>query len=138
MLTGVLLPTSGRARLAGYDIIHEQPHVRRLLGYCPQFDALLDLLSVREHLYMYARIKGLPEPEVPAIVERALVDFDIAPHADKLAGQLSGGNKRKLSMAVALIGNPPIVILDEARCVIMTKTNYSFSRSTLLTCLHIH
>ena len=57
MLTGDILPTSGRARLAGYDIISEQNELRTLLGYCPQFEALLELLTVREHLHLYARIK---------------------------------------------------------------------------------
>jgi ATP-binding cassette, subfamily A (ABC1), member 3 len=113
MLTGDILPTSGTARLAGYDIITEQPEVRRLLGYCPQFDALLDLLTVQEHLELYARIKGVPEARVAAAVEAQLDAFDLRPYANKLAGTLSGGNKRKTSVAVALIGAPPLVFLDE-------------------------
>jgi ABC-type multidrug transport system fused ATPase/permease subunit len=59
MLTGDELCTSGTALLAGYDIVEEQAAVRRLLGYCPQFDALLDKLTAREHLELYARIKGV-------------------------------------------------------------------------------
>jgi ATP-binding cassette subfamily A (ABC1) protein 1 len=113
MLTGDILPTSGTARLAGYDIITEQPEVRRLLGYCPQFDALLDLLTVREHLELYARIKGVPEKEVTSVVETKLTEMDLRQFANKKAGTLSGGNKRKLSVAIALIGDPPIVFLDE-------------------------
>jgi energy-coupling factor transporter ATP-binding protein EcfA2 len=62
---------------------------------------------------LYARIKGVPEPEVRKIVEEKLVEMDLKPFEHKLAGRLSGGNKRKLGVAIALIGNPPIVFLDE-------------------------
>ena len=113
ILSGDVLPTSGSAQLAGLDIITQQLAVRRLLGYCPQFDAILDLMSVREHLELYARIKGVPEPEVRAVVETKLVEMDLKPFENKLAGRLSGGNKRKLGVAIALIGDPPIVFLDE-------------------------
>jgi ATP-binding cassette subfamily A (ABC1) protein 3 len=114
MLTGDVLPTSGAAALGGFDIIEEQPQVRRLLGYCPQFDALLELLSVREHLFLYGRIKGVRERDLPSVVAAAIKDFDLEQYADKLCGSLSGGNKRKTSVACALIGSPPIVFLDEA------------------------
>jgi ATP-binding cassette, subfamily A (ABC1), member 3 len=113
MLSGDVLPTGGTALLGGYDIITEQPDVRRLLGYCPQHEALLDLLTCREHLELYARIKGVPEAQVKAVVEAQLSQFDLEAFANKTAGSLSGGNKRKLSVAIALIGNPPIVFLDE-------------------------
>jgi ATP-binding cassette subfamily A (ABC1) protein 1 len=113
MLTGDGLPTSGTARLAGYDVLTQQPQVRRLLGYCPQADALLELLTVREHLELYARIKGVPEPQVAAVVAAKLAQLDLGAFANKKAGSLSGGNKRKLSVACALIGDPPLVFLDE-------------------------
>lgn len=114
MLTGDTVPTSGTAKLAGYDIITQQTQVRRLLGYCPQFDALLDLLTVTEHLQLYARIKGISEKDMAAVVATSIADFDLKPYAHKLAGSLSGGNKRKLSVAIALIGSPPLVFLDES------------------------
>jgi len=113
MLSGDILPSSGSASLAGFDIVRQQLQVRRLLGYCPQFDALLDLLSAREHLELYARIKGVPEADLRRVVERQLDEFDLREYAGKLAGTLSGGNKRKLSVAIALIGDPPVVFLDE-------------------------
>ncbi|DAZ97001.1 TPA: hypothetical protein N0F65_011916 [Lagenidium giganteum] len=58
MLTGDIVPTSGGATLGGFDILTQQLDVRREIGYCPQFDALIDLLSVRGHLELFARIKG--------------------------------------------------------------------------------
>jgi ATP-binding cassette subfamily A (ABC1) protein 3 len=113
MLTGDELPSSGQAWLAGYDIIKEQGQVRRLLGYCPQFDALLDLLTPREHLELYARIKGVPLPQLRGVVDSKLAEFDLLPFQNKITKSLSGGNKRKLSVAIALIGDPPVIFLDE-------------------------
>ena len=111
MLSGDILPSSGSASLAGFDIVRQQLQVRRLLGYCPQFDALLDLLSAREHLELYARIKGVPEADLRRVVERQLDEFDLREYAGKLAGTLSGGNKRKLSVAIALIGDVSFPLL---------------------------
>jgi ABC-type multidrug transport system ATPase subunit len=84
-----------------------------MLGYCPQFDALLDLLTVREHLELYARIKSVPDAEVEGVVRTKIEEFDLVDFENKLAGSLSGGNKRKLSVAIALISEPPLVVLDE-------------------------
>jgi ABC-type multidrug transport system ATPase subunit len=113
MLTGAVLPTSGDAWLAGKHILHEQQAVRRLIGYCPQHDALLDLLSVTEHIQLFGRLKGIPEAELPALVQTLIERLDLQNHAHKLAHTLSGGNKRKLSVAIALIGSPQLVFLDE-------------------------
>jgi len=113
MLTGDILPTEGNAALAGMDILTEQLKVRALIGYCPQFDALLELLTVREHLDLFSRIKGVPSKIRPALVQKMIQDMDLTAFENKLAGRLSGGNKRKLSVAIAMIGNPPIVFLDE-------------------------
>ncbi|GMP86820.1 hypothetical protein CsSME_00039457 [Camellia sinensis var. sinensis] len=83
------------------------------IGYCPQFDALLEFLTVREHLELYARIKGVPDYKLEDVVMEKIVEFDLLKHANKPSFSLSGGNKRKLSVAIAMIGDPPIVILDE-------------------------
>ena len=113
ILSGDEIPTRGTATLGGCDILTQQIEVRRLLGYCPQFDALLDLLTVREHLELFARIKGVPEALLPGVVGAKLREMDLLPYANKLAGNLSGGNKRKLSVAIALIGDPQLIFLDE-------------------------
>ncbi|OQR91613.1 ATP-binding Cassette (ABC) Superfamily [Achlya hypogyna] len=113
MLTGDVLPTMGSATLGGLDILRQQLAVRRLVGYCPQFDALFDLLSVREHLELYAALKGVPAVRVPEVVDEKLTQLSLVPYATKLAKTLSGGNKRKLSVAIALIGAPPLLFLDE-------------------------
>jgi ATP-binding cassette subfamily A (ABC1) protein 3 len=114
ILTGELLATSGEAYLGGFDISSEQQRVRRLIGYCPQFDALFDLLSVREHLELYGRLKGLDEGEPLASAIASILEMmNLNAFTHKLAGTLSGGNKRKLSVGIALIGGPKILFLDE-------------------------
>ncbi|POM66858.1 ABC Superfamily [Phytophthora palmivora] len=113
MMTGDILPTSGTGKLGGYDILSEQLEVRRLIGYCPQFDALFELMSVREHLELFARIKGVARAELNNVVKSLMHQMNLDDFENKLAGTLSGGNKRKLSVAIALIGSPPIIFLDE-------------------------
>ncbi|KAH9143316.1 hypothetical protein AeRB84_012675 [Aphanomyces euteiches] len=113
LMTGDVLPSSGSATLGGFDIMTQQLDVRRLIGYCPQFDALIDLLTVREHLELFASIKGVPTDFIEATVKEKMDQMNLNDFEHKLAGTLSGGNKRKLSVAIALIGSPPIIFLDE-------------------------
>jgi len=70
-------------------------------------------MTVEEHLWFYANIKGIPQNRREELVENAIKELNLADHRDKPAGTLSGGNKRKLSVGMAIIGNPPIVLLDE-------------------------
>ncbi|EPS72080.1 hypothetical protein M569_02676, partial [Genlisea aurea] len=113
MLTGEERPTDGTAYIFGKDIRLNPKAARRHIGYCPQFDALLEFITPREHLELYARIKGVEEYELERVVMEKLIEFDLLKYADKPAYALSGGNKRKLSVAIAMIGDPPLVILDE-------------------------
>ncbi|CAB1351679.1 unnamed protein product [Coregonus sp. 'balchen'] len=87
--------------------------VHQNMGYCPQFDALNDLLTGREHLEFYARLRGVPEKEVTMVAEWGIQKLGLVKYSNKSAGTYSGGNKRKLSTAMALIGCPPVVFLDE-------------------------
>jgi len=68
------------------------------IGYCPQFDALLDNLTAREHLNLYAAIKGIPNNLRKRLVEKRLIEMDLIQFEGILAGSFSGGNKRKLSV----------------------------------------
>eukprot|EP01047_Picozoa_sp_COSAG01_P024230 COSAG01_NODE_1491_length_10131_cov_5.872508_10_plen_457_part_00 len=113
ILTGAQLPSSGQAWLGGKDILSQQDEVRRLIGYCPQHDALLEKLSVREHLVLFGRIKGVAAAELEEFVRAMISNLDLSAHEHKLASTLSGGNKRKLSVGIALMGSPQIVFLDE-------------------------
>ncbi|KAL5250662.1 hypothetical protein ACHWQZ_G016406 [Mnemiopsis leidyi] len=115
MLTGDLPISSGSATICGYDVTSEINSARRFIGYCPQFDALIDCMTPREHLTMYARLRGVPEEALIAIVERTLNELSLLANgnADNHASKLSGGNKRKLATAIAVVGYPPVVFLDE-------------------------
>ncbi|XP_038685237.1 ABC transporter A family member 1 isoform X1 [Tripterygium wilfordii] len=113
MLSGEESPSDGNAFIFGKDIRSNPRAVRRHIGYCPQFDALLEFLTVKEHLELYARVKSVPGYRVDSVVKEKLKEFDLLKHANKPSYTLSGGNKRKLSVAIAMIGDPPIVILDE-------------------------
>ncbi|KAH9296106.1 hypothetical protein KI387_039694, partial [Taxus chinensis] len=113
MLSGEGHPTEGTAYIFGKDILSHPKASHQHVGYCPQFDALLELLTVREHLELYARIKGVSKSRFNQVVEDKLTEFDLWPQANKPSCSLSGGNKRKLSVAIAMIGDPPLVFLDE-------------------------
>lgn len=84
-----------------------------MIGYCPQHDAIFPLMTVEEHIWFYAKIKGIPENLRAGVVEDCIIQLNLADHRVKCAGTLSGGNKRKLSVAIAIVGNPPIILLDE-------------------------
>uniref|UniRef100_A0A4W3HJI7 ATP-binding cassette, sub-family A (ABC1), member 4a n=1 Tax=Callorhinchus milii TaxID=7868 RepID=A0A4W3HJI7_CALMI len=113
MLTGDTDPSSGDASIAGYSIHTNIHDVHQNMGYCPQFDAIDELLTGREHLLLYARLRGVPEDEIERIAEWGIEKLDLTEYADQTTGTYSGGNKRKLSTAIALIGSPPVVLLDE-------------------------
>uniref|UniRef100_A0AAZ3PTZ8 P-type phospholipid transporter n=1 Tax=Oncorhynchus tshawytscha TaxID=74940 RepID=A0AAZ3PTZ8_ONCTS len=113
MLTGDSIVTSGEAYLAGKSVLTEINEVHQNMGYCPQFDAINDLLTGREHLEFYAILRGVPEKEVCEVAEWGIRKLGLIKYVDKAAGSYSGGNMRKLSTAMALIGGPPVVFLDE-------------------------
>lgn len=113
ILSGEFPPTSGTAKIAGFDVLKDQTKLRRRIGYCPQFDALLELLTVREHLELYARIKGIHPSIREQTIEYLIDHLSLRDFHDKNAGSLSGGNKRKLSVAISMIGDPSIIFLDE-------------------------
>jgi ATP-binding cassette subfamily A (ABC1) protein 3 len=114
MLTSDIYPTEGEAYLAGMNALSQQQEVRNKIGYCPQFDALIGTLTAREHLMLFARIKGVKESTIPEYVEILIEKLGLQEGiADRPCKGYSGGNKRKLCVGIALIGNPPIVFLDE-------------------------
>ena len=112
-LTRDITPTTGEISVQGYNIQKEFAEARNLIGYCPQHDAIFPTLTVEETIKFYALVKGIRTNKIRPVVEKAIRDLNLKDHRNKLAGTLSGGNKRKLSVAMALIGNPPIILLDE-------------------------
>lgn len=112
-LTRDIVPTTGEISIQGFDIQKEFAEARKLIGYCPQHDAIFPTMTVEETLYFYALVKGLRTNKIRKAVEKAIKQLNLKDHRHKQAGTLSGGNKRKLSVGMALIGNPPIILLDE-------------------------
>uniref|UniRef100_A0A6E8VSN7 ABC transporter domain-containing protein n=1 Tax=Anopheles coluzzii TaxID=1518534 RepID=A0A6E8VSN7_ANOCL len=113
MLTGDRSISAGDAWVAGYSLRTQLPAVYRKIGYCPQFDALLEDLTGRETLHIFARLRGIPKQAIGSIVDRLAVELHFTVHLDKPIQAYSGGTKRKLSTALALLGDPVVVYLDE-------------------------
>ncbi|KAK6736664.1 hypothetical protein RB195_019391 [Necator americanus] len=112
VLCGLQTPDRGVV-LLGNTIIEPGTDAFTRIGYCPQSDALYQELTVREHLEMLGSIHGYTSSSIHLVVQLLLDVFDIAQYANTKCHALSGGTKRKLSMAQALVGNPEILLLDE-------------------------
>uniref|UniRef100_A0A673C9K9 Zgc:172302 n=1 Tax=Sphaeramia orbicularis TaxID=375764 RepID=A0A673C9K9_9TELE len=110
MLTGDTAITFGEAYLNHHSVLTEMERVHQLMGYCPQFDAISDLLTGREHLELYARLRGVPEESVAKVTEDRR-KLGLTQYSEREAGGYSGGNKRKLSTAISLIGAAPVIFL---------------------------
>ncbi|XP_062434346.1 glucosylceramide transporter ABCA12 [Rhea pennata] len=115
MLTGDIGASSGRLRVQDHSgSLNDIGEAHwSLFGYCPQEDALDDLLTVEEHMYYYARLHGIPEREIKGIVLQLLHRLNLMAYKDRVTSMCSYGTNRKLSTALALIGNPSILLLDE-------------------------
>ncbi|KAJ2990992.1 hypothetical protein HDV02_004022 [Globomyces sp. JEL0801] len=113
ILTGLYNASAGSAKLAGFDIVTETADVYRSIGICPQFDILWDELTISEHLYFYARLKGIVAADEKRAVDTAMKQVSLFNFANRLTRGLSGGEKRRLSIAIALLGAPTVVFLDE-------------------------
>ena len=120
LLTGALRNFEGDAFVDGVDVKKYPERARASLGVCPQFDVLWPSLTVREHLELFAAFRplegsrgGQKEKSVDARVAASLAAVGLARDADRTAGTLSGGQRRKLSLAIAFIGEPSVVLLDE-------------------------
>ncbi|KAG8443533.1 hypothetical protein GDO86_012077 [Hymenochirus boettgeri] len=113
MLTGDESVSYGDAYIDGHSILRDIKKVQQRIGYCPQFDPLLEHMTGRETLHMYARLRGVPEGYISSCVENMLRGLLLEAHANKLVRTYSGGNKRKLSAGIALIGGPSVIFMDE-------------------------
>ncbi|KAK6171363.1 hypothetical protein SNE40_019569 [Patella caerulea] len=115
MLYGLLPTTSGGAIINNLDVSDssDMEKIRSMCGICPQHNILYDELSCKEHLRVFAGIKGVHSGKVESVIKQSLTDVDLSDQGDVFAKDLSGGQKRKLSVAIALIGDPKIIFLDE-------------------------
>jgi ABC-2 type transport system ATP-binding protein len=113
MLTTLLPPTSGTARVAGHDIVKEGPQVRMAIGAALQEAALDGLLTGREHMRLQTTLQGIPKHERRARGDALLERVGLAEAADRKVRGYSGGMKRRLDLALALVHHPRILFLDE-------------------------
>src|ERR671935_635277 len=113
MLTTLLPPTAGTARVAGFDVVREGPKVRARIGAALQEAALDPLLTGREHLRLQAALQALPRGERRARADELLARVGLREAADRKVRGYSGGMKRRLDLALALVHSPPVLFLDE-------------------------
>eukprot|EP00756_Hemistasia_phaeocysticola_P027670 Hpha_TRINITY_DN16129_c1_g3::TRINITY_DN16129_c1_g3_i1::g.8366::m.8366/K05643/ABCA3; ATP-binding cassette, subfamily A (ABC1), member 3 len=113
VMAGEFVSTSGSVTIAGHDIVTDTQAARQQIGYCPQFDALLDLMTPRETIQLYCALRGVPHSERTRVTDALVKDMGLRAHQNKKCKSLSGGNKRKTSICIALVGGPAVVLLDE-------------------------
>ena len=106
-------PTHGSIYINGLNLTQNFDKVKLMFGYCPQFDAIFPYMTVYENLEFYSRIKGVAPEKLKEVIQAMIESMTLTKYTKKLAGRLSGGNKRKLSVAISMICNPPVVLLDE-------------------------
>ena len=114
MLTGLTPVSDGTATIEGFDIARQMGLVHKVIGVCPQFDKVWGDLTVRQHLVFYALLKGVPRSRTSVVARQLAEKVELAGDSfNKPASALSGGMKRRLSIAIALTGAPPCVFFDE-------------------------
>ncbi|MHB1920847.1 MAG: ABC transporter ATP-binding protein [Chitinophagaceae bacterium] len=113
MLCGLLLPSSGMARVAGFDVYKQRDLIKRNIGYMSQRFSLYEDLNLRENIRFFGGIYGLPSRAIRSKTEQILQELDLVRVADQLVGSLPLGWKQRLAFSVAQMHDPRIVFLDE-------------------------
>ncbi len=112
-LTCELLPTEGNIYIMGIDVIKNPAKVKPFIGVCPQEGGLIHHLTVWEHVYYFARLKGLSGEKARENTDKILKMLDLKSHEKRTVGELSGGLKRRVFVSIALVNEPKIIFLDE-------------------------
>ena len=113
ILTGLAMPTAGKAVVGGYDVVKEREQVKRKIGVSPQETAVAPNLSVTENLELICGIHGFSKEKTQAKIQTLSEQLDLESVLQRKAGKLSGGWQRRVSIAMALISEPEILFLDE-------------------------
>ena len=112
-ITTELVPTSGDVRVFGIDAVAHPNRVKGLMGVMPQDANLYYQLSVRHHLRIFGKLRGLPAREASDRARELIHDLRMEQHRDKAANELSGGLRRRLLLGIAALADPPLMVLDE-------------------------
>jgi ABC-type multidrug transport system ATPase subunit len=112
-VTGELDPTDGDVRVMGIDVLHDHTRARALMGVVPQEALPYDHLTPRQHLEFFARLRGLSRGAARRRAAEIIDALALGPHVRKMSRELSGGLKRKLLVGNAIVGDPPVLVLDE-------------------------
>ena len=146
MLATILTPTSGTARIAGYDVGTQPGKVREQIGFLATETGLYDRFTARETLRFFGRITGLSDEEIRRRSDDIFDTLDMRSLADRRVGTFSTGEKQKLSLARSILHDPPVLILDEptfgldvmsARTVVETVRLFREQGRTILLSTHI-
>jgi len=113
MLTGFLPPSEGTAKIAGFDVFESPMEVKRRIGYLPETPPLYLEMTVRGYLRFVATIKGVPRKGMRAELDRVAHDAGVAEVMDRVIQNLSKGFRQRVGVAQALLGSPPLLVLDE-------------------------
>ena len=136
ILTGQLQPNIGFAKVDGFDVSTQKSRALEKLGYCPQYDAILKQLSPNEVLQIFARLRGVEAKKIDPLVrsligkKTSITNFlksplellEISDYRDQSISELSGGTRRKVSVALTIIGDSQTIILDEPSCGLDPKS----------------
>ena len=113
ILATLLTPDAGRARVAGYDVVHDAQRVRQSVGLTGQYASVDEALTGRQNIDMIGRLLDLRAPQASQRAKELLEWFDLADAADRPAKTYSGGMRRRLDLAASLVGRPEVIFLDE-------------------------
>ena len=113
MLTGLFGSSGGQAEAFGIDLLNDQDEARKIMGVCPQHNVLFPSLTPKEHFDIFCDFKGVPDNKREEAINKCLANVDLDEQKDVLSKNLSGGQKRKVNVGIAMLGDSKIVLLDE-------------------------
>lgn len=113
ILCGLVKPTSGTVKVAGYNVQKDAQRIHQMIGVCPQDTAITAYLTGRENAELFGKLYGMPKQEIKSRVDELLKKLGLIDDANRRAGNYSGGMKRRLNLIMALVHDPEILFLDE-------------------------